>query len=461
MGMRRRGRVQQEPLFVTADQLPKGVGHAFYVKLNQLLDEAGFDDFVEAECQRCYAASGAGRPSIPPGVYFRMLFVGYYEGIGSQRGIAWRCADSLSLRKFLGVPLTENTPDHSSLTRIRDRLPLETHSAIFQFVLKLAAEKGLLKGKSVGVDSTTLEADAAMKSIVRRDSGEDWQEYLTRLMKEEGVIEEGDEPTDEDLRRFDKKRKNKRVSNDEWVSKTDPDARIARMKDGRTHLAYKAEHVVDLETELILAAEAYEADHSDTQTLADSLVGAVINVEQSGVEREIEEAVADKGYHAAGQLELVGQLGFRTYIPEPKRRHRSRWTDKPPEHKAAVYSNRRRIKTEKNKRLQRLRSERVERSFAHVCETGGSRRTWLHGIDKVRKRLLCSAMTRNLGLVMRKLFGMGTPRGLQKEGPSAAFVQTAWLVVRRFVASQKPKSRHRRATENNHTTPHRTLSKAA
>jgi transposase len=433
--MRRRRREQQVDLFLTPDQLPKSAGHAFYAKLNKLLAEAQFDEFVERICQEHYDESGNGRPSVPPGVYFRMLLVGYFEGIGSQRGIAWRCHDSLSLREFLGVPLTAATPDHSSLTRIRNRLPLETHASVFQFVLQVTEQQGLLKGKTTAVDSTTLEANAAMKSIVRRETGEDWKAYLVRLMKEEGLIAENDEPTDEEARRFDQRRKNKKVSNDEWVSKTDSDARIAKMKDGRTHLAYKAEHVIDLETELILAAEVYEADYSDSQTLTDSLIAAQTHLNEAELDVEIEEGVADKGYHAAKQLELVGSLGFRTYIPEPKRKGKSRWTDKPAELKAAVYANRRRTKTAKNKKLQRLRSERVERSFAHVCETGGARRTWLHGIDKVRKRLLMSAAARNLGLVMRKLFGFGTARSLQSEGSLAAIVQLAWLVIRRLLAS--------------------------
>ena len=193
-----------------------------------------------------------------------MLLVGYFEGIGSQRGIAWRCGDSLSLREFLGTPLTEDTPDHSSLTRVRDRLPLTIHEAVFQLVLKLVAEKGLLKGKTVAVDSTLLEANAAMKSIVRRDTGEDWNEYLRRLLKEQEGVEN---PTDEELRRFDRRRKDKHVSNEEWMSPTDQDSRIAKMKDGRTHLAYKAEHVVDLETEVVLAASIRHADAGDTDTL--------------------------------------------------------------------------------------------------------------------------------------------------------------------------------------------------
>ena len=428
MGMGRR-KPHQQDLFITHDQLPKSPGHVFYKKLNKLLGEAHFDQFVEGLCREHYQPSGTpGRPSIPPGTYFRMLLVGYFEGIGSQRGIAWRCEDSLSLREFLGIPLTQSTPDHSSLTRIRDRLPLEVHQQVFELILTLAASKGLVPGKRVAVDSTTLEADAAMKSIVRRDSGEDWQEYVMRLMQEEGVIVDNEEPSDEEIRRFDKKRKNKRVSNDEWVSTTDRDARITRMKDGRTHLAYKAEHVIDVESELILAAEVYLADHSDSDTLADSLMQAVVHVKESLGEEAIEEVVADKGYHSAAQLELVQHLGFRSYIPEPQRPHKSRWTDKPPQYKQAVYANRRRTKTKKNKRLQRLRSERVERSFAHVCETGGARRTWLHGIDKVRKRLTVSALTRNLGLVMRKLFGVGTPRGLQLPALFMWLVQLAkWL----------------------------------
>jgi transposase len=433
MALGRRSQEQQEELFVPHDRLPRSAGHAFYRRLNQLLGEAGFDRFVEEQCQKHYDAEGQGRPSIPPGVYFRMLLVGYFEGIGSQRGIAWRCHDSLSLREFLGVPLTEDAPDHSSLTRIRDRLSFEVHAAAFQFVLKLADEQGLLNGKTVGVDSTTLEASAAMKSIVRKDTAEDWRTYVAGLMKEQGVVEQDAEPTDEEIRRFDKRRKNKKVSNEDWESQTDPDARIAKMKDGRTHLAYKAEHVIDLESELIVAAPVYPADQTDQHTLCDSVMEAQEHLQQATGETPIEEVAADKGYHAAEQLELADSLNLRTYIPEPERKHKSRWTDKPPELKRAVYANRRRTKTDKSKRLQRLRSERVERSFAHVCQTGGARRTWLRGIDKVRKRHLIAALARNLGVMMRAWFGMGTPRGLQQQGQAnespAALSRLAWLIA--------------------------------
>ena len=424
-------REEQQEMWVATTTLPKSVGHVFYRKLNRLLAEADFDRTVEEMCEPYYHAH-LGRPSIPPGVYFRMLLIGYYEGIGSQRGIAWRCADSLSLREFLGIPLTGETPDHSSLTRVRDRLPLETHAAVFQWVLALAAEKKLLPGKTVAVDATTLEADAAMKSIVRRDTGEDWNEYLRRLMKEREGVEN---PTDEEIRRFDKQRKDKRVSNNEWVSETDPDSRITKMKDGTTHLAYKAEHVVDLKTELVLAASIRHADEGDADTMVDSIVEARVNLSEAGVDVEIEEAVADKGYHATDTIELAESLGVRTYIPERKIKGKRNWRDVSEEKRRAFVNNRRRVRGARSKRLQRLRSELVERSFAHVCDTGGARRSWLHGIEKVQKRYLIAAVARNLGLVMRKLFGIGTPRSLQAEGGLSFFVRFAcfhiWSLLHR------------------------------
>lgn len=411
----------QESLFVAAENLPKSDGHPFYQAINRLLAEAGFDRWIERRCRRYYEQQERrGRPSLPPGVYFRMLLVGYFEGLDSQRGIAWRCADSLSLRQFLGIPLDEPTPDHSTLTNTRRRLPEEVFVEVFQFVLTMAADKKLLSGRSVGVDSTLLEANAAMKSIVRRDTGEDWKAYVTRLMQEEGVIEDDDEPTDEELRRFDKTRKKKRVSNDEWQSPSDPESRIARMKDGRTHLAYKAEHVVDLDSEMILAAEICPADAGDTQTLVDSVMEAVENVQQASGETPIEEIVADKGYHAAATIELADDLNFRTYVPEPKTKHRRRWTEKPAEYQRAVYGNRRRAGRTKGKQLQRRRSERCERSFAHLCDTGGMRRSWLRGMVDVGKRYLMAAAAHNLGRILRKLIGIGKPRSLQ--GGLAALV---------------------------------------
>ena len=267
MSLGRRKREQQD-LWVATCDLPKSPGHPFYSKLNELLGEAEFDEFAENLC-RPYYSDGRGRPSIPPGIYFRMLFVGFFEGLDSQRAIAWRCSDSRSLQSFLGLDITQPTPDHSTLTVIRQRLPLEAHEAVFTFVLSIARVKKLLKGKSVAVDSTLIEADAAMKSIVRRDTGDDWKAYVRKLMADEGI----EDPTDEDIRKFDKKRK-KKVSNTEWMSPTDSDARIAKMKDGRTHMAYKTEHAIDLDTDIVLAAGVHRADDSDTATFTETLVKA-------------------------------------------------------------------------------------------------------------------------------------------------------------------------------------------
>lgn len=443
MAMGRRKQEQQDSLFVMASGLPRSPGHPFFRKLNELLAGAGFDRWIEGRCERYYATEEKrGQPSIPPGVYFRMLLVGYFEGIDSQRGIAWRCADSLSLRQFLGIPLGESTPDHSTLTNTRNRLPQEVFDEVFQFVLRIAVEKKLLAGKTVGVDSTTLEANAAMKSIVRRDTGEDWKQYVTRLMKEDGTITADCKPTDEEVRRYDKGRKNKRVSNEEWVSNSDAESRITQMKDGRTHLAYKAEHVVDLKSDIVLAAEIRKADEGDPDTLVDSVMEAQTNLKQAGSQAQIEEVAADKGYHAAHTLELSEALGLRTYIPEPRRKHRLRWTDKPAEYQHAVSANRRRIKRAKSKRWQRRRSELCERTFAHLCDRGGMRRSWLRGVGKVTKRYLIAAAAHNLGRILWKLFGVGKPKALQGEGGVAAlaYLVPSLLVV--WLASPSGRDAH-------------------
>jgi transposase len=435
MAMGRRRQERQESLFIATGGLANSPGHPFYVKLNGLLAEAGFERWIEDRCQRYYATEERrGQPSIPPGVYFRMLLMGYFEGIDSQRGIAWRCADSLSLRQFLGIPLEESTPDHSTLTNTRNRLPPEVFEEVFQFVLQIAVDKKLLAGKTVGVDSTTLEANAAMKSIVRRDTGEDWKQYVTRLMRDEGTIAADVEPSDEEVRRYDKQRKNKRVSNEDWFSPSDPESRIAQLKDGRTHLAYKAEHVVDLQSDIVLAAEIRPADHADTETCVDSVMAAQANLEQAGSQIQIEELVADKGYHAAHTLEQSEALELRTYIPEPKRQHRARWIDKPAEYQHAVYGNRRRLKRAKSKRFQRLRSELCERTFAHVCDSGGMRRSWLRGVAKVAKRYLIAVAAHNLGRILRKLFGIGKPKALQGEGGLAASMYLLFLSVPNYAA---------------------------
>jgi transposase len=422
-------------LVIALKDLPPPPANPFYQRLNTLLDEAGFEPFLEELC-RPYYAEGFGRPGVPPGVYFRMLLFGYFEGLSSQRAIAWRCADGRSAQAFLGLPPNKATPDHSSLTKIRQRLPGSVPEQVFVFVLKLAEDKGLLPGKTVGVDSTLLEANAAMKALRRRDSGDDWKDYLRKLAAAAGL----DNPTDDDLRRFDRQRKDKKVANAEWVSPSDPDSKIAKMKDGTTHLAYKAEHVVDLETELVLAARVYPADQPDSATLLESVVAAQVNVleaesgltlEELAVQPEaavaevtaLEEAAADKGYHKAETLADCAAVKVRTYIPEQRRAQERVWTDKPPDWEKAYRNNRRRVQGARSKRLQKLRSEKVERTFAHVCETGGGRRSWLRGLVEVGKRYLMQVAGHNLGIIMRRVFGKGTPRGLQ--GVRAAV--WAWL----------------------------------
>jgi hypothetical protein len=349
-----------------------------------------------------------------------MLFVGYFEGMTSQRGIAWRCQDSLSIRDFLGLGPTERSPDHSSMTVIRKRLPFEIFEAVFRFVLECAQEHGLLKGKTVAVDATFLEANAAMKSIVRRDTGEGWGEYIKRLAEEEGV----EDPSDEDARRLDRKRK-KSVSNEEWASKTDPESRIAKMKDGRTHLAYKAEHAVDLDTDLVVAASVYRADHSDSESAANTLDDAKEHLAAVDEEIAIQEAVMDKGYHAVDTLVACEKRKVRTYIPERQASGRRKWKDKPAASEHAFRANRRRIRGSRNAELQRRRSEFVERTFAHACESGGGRRSHLRGVYNVAKRWLAQLAARNLGVIIRSMTGVGTPRAHQAEQEVAALLRDA------------------------------------
>jgi len=400
---------KQDELFIPTAKLATGPGHPFYTKLNEVLAAAGFEAFVEKLCAPFYKEGG--RPGIPPGVYFRMLFIGYFEGLDSQRGIAWRCADSLALRTFLGIALTEATPVHASMTIIRQRLPEAVFDKVFVFVLGLLEAKGLLRGKTIGIDATTLEANAAMKSIVRKDTGEDWQQYLRGLAQAEGM----ENPTEEDLRRQDRGRKGKKVSNAQWESPVDPDSRIAKMKDGRTHLAYKAEHAVDLVSEAIVATTVTFADKADPQIGPVTLSLAAANLGLAGNETELAETVMDKGYHDNGLLARLAEQGVRTYIPE--RRQKSRcWTDKPVEQQKAFRANRRRVRGQKGRQLNRWRSERCERTFAHVCETGGGRRAWLRGQINVSKTHTLKCAAYNLGLLLRKVWGYCKPRNAGAAG---------------------------------------------
>ena len=429
-----RKRARQQALWVATEQLAQSGGHAFYEHVNQILNEQQFDTFVEAECVRFYKSEVMGRPSIAPGVYFRMLMVGYFEGIDSERGIAWRCADSLSLRNFLGYVLTQKTPDHSTVSRTRRLIDVETHGRIFSWVLQVLAKHGLVGGKTVGVDATTLEANAAMRSIVRRDTGESYTEFLTKLAAASGI----ETPTGEDLAKLDRERPHK-GSNEEWEHPDDPDAKITKMKDGRTHLAHKAEHAVDMETGVVLAVTLQDANAGDTTTIENTLIVAAEQIEQLAGEAEtantisaqaLSEVVTDKGYHSNEKLVDLRRLGIRTYISEPKRRRRN-WIDKTVE-RDAVYANRRRIRGARGKQLLKRRGMMLERPFAHCYETGGMRRVHLRGRENILKRLLVHVAGFNLSVVLRLLTGKGTPRGLQDLAAAHLFVAlalTKWLEI--------------------------------
>jgi transposase len=430
----RKHRERQEELWVTHSELPNAPGHPFYKHLNELLYREKFDEFAEKECAPFYADKN-GRPSLAPGTYFRSLLIGYFEGIDSERGIAWRAADSLGLRQFLQIGLDERTPDHSTISRTRRLIDVETHKRVFGWVLGVLADRGLLKGKIVGVDATTLEANAAMRSIVRRGNGQSYEKFLRGLAKKSGIAT----PTREDLARLDRKRK-KKSSNQEWKSSTDPDARIAKMKDGSTHMAHKAEHAVDMESGAVIAVTLQAADQGDTTTLHETLAEAGEAVADL-IEREAEKApeakpqvhlngimeiVTDKGYHSGKTVLALEQVEARSYIPEPKRPRR-RWDGKA-EEQQAVYANRRRVKGSHGKQLLKKRGELIERSFAHCYETGGMRRTHLRGRENILKRQLIHICAFNLSLILRQTLGAGTPRELRNRqaGLISAFV---WLQV--------------------------------
>jgi transposase len=415
---------EQGSMWVASVKLPKSPGHPFYTRLNELLEAEDFDRFVEGLCAKFYAPV-MGRPSLAPGRYFRLLLVGYFEGIDSERGIAWRATDSLAIRSFLHLAVEEPPPDHSTISRTRRAIDLESHRAVFTRVQQRLVAAGLLKGKTVAIDATTLEANAAMRSIVRRDTGESYQEFLTGLAQASGIAT----PTREELARLDRKRK-KKTSNKDWKHPWDPDAKITKMKDGRTHLAHKAEHAVDLETGALLAVTLQDADQGDTTTIIETAIAAAEQIEdaQATVQapQPLAEIIADKGYHSNQTMIDLAAVGLRSYVAEPDRGRRD-WSQEP-QAQTLVYANRRRIRGSRGRRLMRHRGERIERSFAHLYDTGGMRRTHLRGHSNILKRLLIHAGGFNLGLLMRHLLGSGTPRGLQDR---PATVIAALLVLLR------------------------------
>jgi transposase len=427
---------QQAPIWIPTTELPVSPGHPFYVRLNAILDEAGFDRFAEEQCQAFYAPV-MGRPGLPPGRYFRLLLLGYFEGLDSERGIAWRAADSLAIRTFVGLGLDAAAPDHSTISRTRRLIDVETHRAVFTWVQERLAAAGLLKGRTIAIDATTLEANAAMRSIVRRDTGESYQEFLTRLAVESGIKT----PTREALARLDRRRQ-KRTSNKDWENPSDPDAKITKMKDGRTHLAHKAEHAVDLDSGALVAVTLHGAEVGDTTSLVETAIAAAEQIEAahaaSATPAALTEIVADKGYHSNQTMIDLEAVAVRSYIAEPERGRRQ-WTQTS-DAQAPVYGNRRRVRGARGKRLLRCRGEYVERSFAHVYDTGGLRRTHLRGHQNILKRLLVHAGAFNLGLLMRQACGRGTPRGLQgrRFGVDALdiafglFIERVWTAATRL-----------------------------
>jgi transposase len=420
MALGRQGERQTE-LMIGWAELPRSPGHAFYDRLQAVLIAAGFDGFAETQCAPYYARK-RGRPSLPPGRYFRMHLIGYFEGIDSERGLEWRCADSLSLREFLRLGTVEPVPDHSWLSKTRSRLPLEVHEAVFTWVLQRLAEHGLIKGERIGVDASTMEANAALRSIVRRDTGEGYRAMLARMAAESGIAT----PTAEDLIRLDRQRKGKRLSNRDWTSPSDPEARIAKLKDGRTHLAYKPEHAVDLDTGAIVAAEIHPADQGDTTTLPATLKAAEANmaaVDAAPTPADPAELVADKGYHARDRLKELEDGPWKSRIAEKRVAGVSRWHGDD-EARRAVYNNRARLRSGVAKEAFKRRAELCERSFALVLDRGGMRRAWLRGTENLRKRYLVHVAGYNLGLLMRLLVGAGTPRGLAARGSAYLLVVT-------------------------------------
>ena len=428
MGTRKK-RERQETLWY-GGELPVTPGHPFYSRLNEILDKAGFDRFCEECCAGFYHAK-LGRPSLPPGLYFRIMMIGFFEGLDSERGIAWRLADSLTLRQFLSIGLDEKTPDHVTISRTRRLIDGETHQRVFTWVLERLAQGGLIKGKTIGVDSTTLEANAAMKSIVRRDTGESYTAYLKRL-----AIAEGVDPEDAAaLRRMDRKRK-KKMPNEDWENPNDPEAEITRLKDGRTELAYKAENAVDMETGAIVAVTTHGGAAADTATVEMTVLEAGVAV--AGLIGEqtpqgeypvhfsgVEEVVTDKGYHSNDVVRSFTEMELSTYIAEPERGERN-WEDKAAEQEA-VYANRRRIRGARGKRLQAQRGEKIERNFAHQFDTGGMDRLYVRGMVNVHKKLLLQAAACNLALLLRSYYGAGKPRAAHDRIIEAVFAILALM----------------------------------
>lgn len=427
---RRKDPEQQSSFWIATSELPQTPANTFYQRLDRALSDSGFGDAVRALCAPFYEGdrSRGGRPGIDPEVYFKMQMIGFFEGLPSERAIAARCADSLSVREFLHYGLGESTPDHSSLTVIRQRLSSAVYEQVFGLILKALKENGLLKGRRLGIDASVLEANASLRSLEHRLTGDQYGEYVRKLAEAAGV-----DPSDAAaVRRFDRKRPGRKTKNDEWKNPHDPDAKIGRTKRGATRMIYKPEHVVDLETGAIVDADVRPGDEHDTQDLTERVLAAEVRMlvalgEPNDTERA-EVLAADKGYFKLEEIALLQGVGIETAVSDPQSQRR---LDKLSQmDRAALEAARCSVTTDTGKALLKRRGELVERSFQHVLDCGGARRTTLRGRENLRKRYLIQAACANLSLLMRHLTGIGTPKQALA-APQTALV--AFAALRRFI----------------------------
>jgi transposase len=394
-------------MFIPAAQLVQPATSSFYTRLDQTLNSFQFGEQVRKLCAPAYSDSRRGRPPVDPAVYFKMLMIGFFENIASERGIAERCSDSISIRFFLGYDLTQATPDHSTLSLIRGRLGEDIYQQVFVLILSALQQQGLVQGQNVGIDTSVIEANASLKNLVKRDTQEAYWEYVRRLAAENGV-----KPQDaEAFRQFDRKRP-KKMSNDDWENPHDPDAKIGPTKAGAIDLIYKPEHVVDLVTGAILQAEVRLGHEADQQDLATHVLQAQVNInlaqERPVDSLTIQSATADKGYHAPDELSQLHQEGIRTVISDSVK-HRN-LDQLSPEAAKAVRAAKRSVRSKSGKQLLKQRGQHLERSFAHVLDAGGARRTTLRGLENLNKRFKVSAAIYNLSQMMRAIWGVGTPK---------------------------------------------------
>jgi transposase len=394
-------------LFVATGQLVQPAASGFYSKLDATLQSFDFAGQVRALCAPAYSATGMGRPGIDPAVYFKMLMIGFFENLSSERSIAEKCNDSISVRFFLGYDLTQNTPDHSSLSIIRSRLGEEIYQKVFLLILSALQEHGLVKGKNIGIDTSVMEANASLKSLVNRDTAEAYWEYVQRLASEAGI----DAKDSEAVRQFDRKRP-KKMSNDDWKNPHDPDAKIGPTKAGAIDMIYKPENTVDLETGAILQAEVRLGNEADGQDLAVHVLQAQENINRVQ-DRPLDTltvrgVTADKGYHAIDEMMQLQKEGVRTIISDPVKNRKAENLSQ--EQARAVGKAKRSGSSESGKALLRKRGMHIERTFAHILDAGGARRTTLRGLENLNKRFKLAAAVYNLSQLLRHLFNIGTPK---------------------------------------------------